>query len=77
ATDRFDYLTLRNAFQFVNMLCRSEEGPQICLVSYRTLNIEKNPEIVDIIKDWNIYMIERRGKNKEIVKVADVNQILN
>ncbi len=77
ATDRFDYFTLRNAFQFVNMLCHSEESPQICFVSYRTLNIEKNPEIVDIIKDWNVYMIERRGKNKEIVKVADVNQILN
>lgn len=77
ATDRFDYYTLKNVFQFANMISQNGEGPQICFVSYRTLNIERNPEILDIIKDWNIYMIERQGRQKEIVKVADVNQILN
>jgi hypothetical protein len=78
ATDRFDYITLPNTFKFVNMLAKSPMNPQICFVSYKTLNIEKSEEIMDIIKDWNIYMLERKGKlQKEIIQIADVNQILS
>lgn len=78
ATDRFDYITLPNTFKFVNMLAKSPVNPQICFVSYKTLNIEKSEEIMDIIKDWNIYMLERKGKlQKEIIQIADVNQILS
>ncbi len=78
ATDRFDYLTLRNTFQFINMLSTDDSSPQICLVSYKTLNIERNQEILDIIKNWNIYILERQDKlSKEIISVADVDQILH
>jgi hypothetical protein len=78
ATDRFDYITLPNMFRFVNMLAKSAANPQICFVSYKTLNIEKNEEIMDIIKDWNIYSLERKGKlQKEIIQIANVNQILS
>jgi len=78
ATDRFDYVTLPNTFKFVNMLAKSPMSPQICFVSYKTLNIEKSEEIMDIIKDWSIYMLERKGKlQKEIIQIVDVNQILS
>jgi len=78
ATDRFDYITLPNMFKFIDVLAKSAVNPQICFVSYKTLNIEKNEKIVDIIKDWNIYLLERKGKlQKEIIQIADVNQILS
>ena len=77
ATDRFDYVALRNTFRYVSMLCKSPEGPQVCLVSYKTLNIERSGDILDALKDWNIYLLDRRQRSdKEIIKIADVNQIL-
>jgi hypothetical protein len=77
ATDRFDYITLKNVLQYITMVCSVTSCPQICLVSYRTRNIEKNQEIVDIIKNWNIYLLERKGKlNKEITKMMNINQFL-
>lgn len=77
ATDRFDYHTLRNTFHFVNALCSNATNPQVCLVSYKTLNIEKNQDILDIIKNWSVYLVERKDKlRKEIIKLDDVNQIL-
>ncbi|MEM2760073.1 MAG: hypothetical protein QXU32_09155 [Nitrososphaerales archaeon] len=77
ATDRFDYHTLRNTFHFVNALCSNATNPQVCLVSYKTLNIEKNQDILDIIKNWSIYLVERKDKlRKEIIKLDDINQIL-
>jgi hypothetical protein len=77
ATDRFDYVTLRNTFQFVSMLAKNPTSPQICFVSYKTLNIEMNPDIVDMLKDWNIYLLQRQYKlEKDIVKVTDVNAIV-
>ena len=78
ATDRFDYITLPNTFKFVHMLAKSAMNLQICFVSYKTLNIEKSEEIIDLIKDWNIYLLERKGKlRKEIIQIADVNEILS
>ncbi len=78
ATDRFDYLTLRNTFQFVNMLCKSPTNPQVCFVSYKTLNIEKSQEVLDIIKDWNIYLLQKEGRlQKEIIEVTDLAEILS
>ncbi len=77
ATDRFDYLTLRNTFQFVNMLCKGPTNPQVCFVSYKTLNIEKNQEVLDIIKDWNIYLLQKEDRlQKEIIEVTDLAEIL-
>ncbi len=78
ATDKFDYVTLRNAFRYISMLCRGLEGPQVILVSYKTLNIERSEDILELMKDWNVYLLERRqGTQKEVIKLADVSQIVS
>jgi AAA domain len=77
ATDRFDYITLPNTFRFIDTLCKNSSGPQVCFVSYRTLNIEKNQGIIDVISGWRIYLIERKDKlQKQIRTISDVNQII-
>jgi len=76
ATDRFDYITLPNTFRFIDSLCKAPAGPQVCFVSYRTLNIERNQDILDVIKGWRIYLIERKDKlQKQITGVRDLYQI--
>jgi hypothetical protein len=77
ATDRFDYITLPNTFRFVDSLCKDPSGPQVCFVSYRTLNIERNQDILDVVKSWRIYLIERKDKlQKQITRVSDVREII-
>lgn len=77
ATDRFDYITLPNVFRYVNTLYKNSSGPQVCFVSYRTLNIERNQNILDAIRDWRIYLIERKDKlQKQIRSVSDVREIM-
>jgi hypothetical protein len=77
ATDRFDYVTLPNTFRFIDSLCRDSNGPQVCFVSYRTLNIERNQEIVDLIKNWKVYLVERKEKlEKQIRMVSDLHEIV-
>jgi hypothetical protein len=75
ARDRFDYVTLRNTFQYVGMLCKDPKPPQICFVSYRTLDIEKDPETLKIVKNWNIYVIEKRGNLKTMTRASDIGAI--
>jgi len=76
ASERFDYITLRNTFQLVSMLGVTPNSPQICFVSPMTLNIERNPEVLDIIKNWNIYLFERKAQlEKNIIKVSELGQI--
>lgn len=76
ASERFDYITLRNTFQLVSMLGVTPNSPQICFVSPMTLNIERNPEVLDIIKNWNIYLFERKAQlEKNIIKVSELSQI--
>jgi len=76
ASERFDYITLRNTFQLVSMLGVNPSSPQICFVSPMTLNIEKNSEVIDIIKNWNIYLFERQAQlQKNIIKVSELSQI--
>jgi hypothetical protein len=77
ATDRFDYITLPNTFRFIDSLCKVPAGPQVCFVSYRTLNIERNQDILDVIRSWRIYLIERKDKlQKQITSVSDLHQII-
>jgi molecular chaperone GrpE (heat shock protein) len=77
ATDRFDYITLPNTFRFVDSLCKGPSGPQVCFVSYRTLNIERNQDILDVVKNWRIYLIERKDKlQKQITGVSDVRETI-
>lgn len=75
ARDRFDYVTLRNTFQYVDILCRDVKPPQICFVSYRTLDIERDPETLETIRNWNIYVVERHGDLKTMSKVNDISVI--
>jgi len=72
ARDRFDYVTLRNTFQYVDILCREANPPQICFVSYRTLDIEKDPETLSLVRGWNTYIIEKRGDVKTMTKTNDI-----
>ena len=44
--------------------------------SYRTLNIEKNQGIIDLINNWSIYYVERKGKSsKQIRRIANISEI--
>jgi hypothetical protein len=72
ARDRFDYVTLRNTFQYVDILCRDAKPPQICFVSYRTLDIEKDPETLNLVRGWNTYVIEKRGNIKTMTRTSDI-----
>jgi hypothetical protein len=69
---RFDHVTLRNTFQYVDILCRDAKPPQICFVSYRTLDIEKDPEILNLVRGWNTYVIEKRGNVKTMTRTSDI-----
>jgi hypothetical protein len=75
ARDRFDNIALKNTFHFVDMLCKEPRSPQICFVSYRTLDIEKDPDTLNILRNWNIYMVEKHGDSKTITKTNDLAAI--
>jgi hypothetical protein len=75
ARDRFDYVTLRNTFQYVDILCRDARPPQVCFVSYRTLDIEKDPDTLNLVRGWNTYLIEKRGNVKTMTRTDDITVI--
>lgn len=75
ATDRFDYLTLRNAFRYVDALSKDEPSPQVCFVSYRTLNIERDQEMLDLVRGWNLYSVEKQGSSKAVGRISDISAI--
>lgn len=77
ATDRFDYVTLPNTFRFVDNLCRNSTGPQVCFVSYRTLNIERSQDILEVIRRWGIFLIERKDRlQKQMSNVSDIQELI-
>ena len=52
ALDRIDVMRLKTFIEYLTAI--SEAGQQVCVVAYKSFNIEKNSEILELLKNWRI-----------------------
>ena len=77
AIDRFTYTRLKPFLEYIGAVTRSPDGTQAILVVRKSLDIEKNPEVLDALEGWSFYLAERKDIfNKVIRKVERLSEIL-
>ena len=59
AFDRIDVNRLKFFTECITSIAKSHDAPQICLAGYKTYNIEKNPEVANLINNWKVYLVKR------------------
>lgn len=76
AIDRFTYTRLKPFLEYIDAVT-SPSGPQIILVIRKSLDIERNPEVLDVLGGWSFYLAERKDVfNKIIRKVERFSEVL-
>ena len=68
ATDRYDTNHIKTFMEYITAITANTKNPQISLAIYKTMDIEKNPELLSIIKDARLYGLERKGPLNKVIK---------
>lgn len=71
AFDRIDVNRLRFFSEYITSIAGQKRTPQICMAGFTTYNIEKNPDVLDFVKNWRVYRVKRTKpleKNIELLE---------
>lgn len=72
ATDRYDTNHITTFMEYITALASDPDNPQISLAIYKTMDVEKNPELLSVIKGARIYGIECKSPLNKIIKRIDL-----
>ncbi|MDH5439246.1 MAG: AAA family ATPase [Candidatus Bathyarchaeota archaeon] len=73
ATDRYDTNHTKTFIEYIVAMASNLRNPQICLAIYKTMDVEKNPELLSVITGSAIYGIERRSPLDKVIKRIDLS----
>lgn len=77
AADRYDTNHVKTFIEYIIAIVSDPNNPQICLAMYKTMDVEKNQELLSVIKSARVYGIERKSPlNKVIKRIYLSSQIL-
>lgn len=68
ATDRYDSNHIVTFMEYITAIANDLTNPQISLAIYKTMDIEKNPELLSNISVATIYGVERKGPLSKVIK---------
>ncbi len=54
--------------EYIIAIASDSNNPQISLAIYKTMDVEKNPELLQIIEGTTIYGIERKDPLNKVIK---------
>ncbi len=72
ATDRYDTNHVKTFMEYITAIASGPNNPQISLAIYKTMDVEKNPELLSIIRGTTIYGIERKDPLNKVIKSLDL-----
>ena len=73
ATDRYDTNHIKTFMEYVTAISSGPNNPQICLAIYKTMDVEKNPELLSVLGGSRIYGIERKSPLNKVIKRIDLS----
>ena len=73
ATDRYDTNHIKTFMEYIVAIASDLQNPQICLAIYKTMDVEKNPELLSVIEGSRIYGIERKSPLNKVIKRIDLS----
>lgn len=73
ATDRYDTNHIKTFMEYITAIASDPNNPQICLAIYKTMDVEKNPELLSVIRGSRIYGIERKSPLNKVIKKIDLS----
>jgi len=73
ATDRYDTNHIKTFIEYLTAIASDPDNPQICLAIHKTMDIEKNPELLSIIGGSRIYGIECKSPLNKVIKRIDLS----
>ena len=68
ATDRYDTNHTKTFMEYIVAIASNLRNPQVCLAIYKTMDVEKNPELLSAIEGSAIYGIERKSSLDKVIK---------
>ncbi|MCW3986465.1 MAG: hypothetical protein NWE91_08700 [Candidatus Bathyarchaeota archaeon] len=77
AADRFDYLRLPQFLDYIIDLVQDPRNPQVCLAMYKTLNVERNPEMEERMTKTGLYILKKVTETKKNIKPLNVSSLFS
>ena len=68
ATDRYDTNHIATFIEYITAISSDPSNPQICLAIYKTMDVEKNSELLSFLGGSRIYGIERKSPLNKVIK---------
>ena len=72
ATDRYDTNHIKTFMEYVTAIASDPNNPQISLAIYKTMDVEKNPELLSFLGGSRTYGIERKSPLNKVIKRIDL-----